>query len=208
MRKSRSDAAETKERIVSTATRMFLENGLEAVGMRDIMAGAGLTVGGFYRHFDSKEQLIAETNRAAFHRLLTMLENETAGKPPAAAVERIVSLYLGQTQGKDKTYLCPLSMLGGELSHGDAQVRNTAMDGYQGLAGLLADRLTHLTKPRALTVARGIVSTMVGAVTLAGIAPDKVTANAILSAAKVLIEAGLGMGRKAGGGRALKQGVR
>lgn len=199
MRKSRSDAAETRERIVATATRMFLENGLEAVGMRDIMAAANLTVGGFYRHFDSKEQLIAEANRAAFHRLLMMLESETAGKPPAAAVARIVSLYLGQTQGKEKTYLCPLSMIGGELSHCDPQVRDTAMAGYQGLVQLLADRLTQLTKPKALTMAGGIVSTMVGAVTLAGIATDKGTANAILSDAREFIQAGVGVPRKAGG---------
>ena len=51
MRKSRAETSESKARILSTASKMFLDKGLETVGMRDIMAGAGLAPGGFYRHF-------------------------------------------------------------------------------------------------------------------------------------------------------------
>jgi TetR/AcrR family transcriptional regulator, transcriptional repressor for nem operon len=191
MRRSRSETAQTRERIVSTASKMFLDEGLAAVGMRDVMAGASLTQGGFYRHFESKEQLIAEANSAAFDRLFAMFETATADKSPAEAVEKIVSLYLGQSQDKKNIYLCPLSMLGAELSHGDAQVRAVATSGYQRLVQLIADRLTYLAKREGLAVASGIVSTMVGAVTLANVAPEQETARSILRDAQELIRARL-----------------
>jgi TetR/AcrR family transcriptional repressor of nem operon len=167
---------------------MFLEKGLSGVGMRDIMAAARLTQGGFYRHFASKEQLIAEVNGAAFDRLHDMLASEIRGMSPPEAVERVVGLYLGQSRGKKQPYLCPLAMLGAELSHSDQQVRAIAMKGYQRLVELVADQLKHMARREAVATASGILSTLVGAVTLAEIAPDPATANAILSNARALIK--------------------
>ena len=188
MRKSRVQAAETRERILSTATKIFLDKGLGTVGMRDVMAGANLAPGGFYRHFRSKDGLIAEASHAAFERAFVMLESETLGKSPAQAVERIVTVYLGQSQVKGKPYLCPLAMLGAELSHSDPQVRAIAINGYQRIVQLIAKSFTHRTRRGALAIASGIMSTLVGAVTLADIAPDPAKANAILGNAKVLIK--------------------
>ena len=187
MRRSRRETQETRERIISTASRMFLEKGLAAVGTRDVMAGAGLTPGGFYRHFDSKEQLIAEANGTAFDRLLAKLEAESAGKSPARAVAKIVSLYLAQSRDAGTPYLCPLAMLGSDLAHCDPHVRDVAVNGYMRLVQLIADRLTVVTKPEALKIAGGIMSTMVGAVTLAAIAGEQETARSIRNNARLLI---------------------
>jgi TetR/AcrR family transcriptional repressor of nem operon len=189
MRRSRSDAAETRERIVSTASKMFLEKGLEAVGMRDIMSAAGLTQGGFYRHFVSKEQLIAEANRVAFDRLLAMFETQTAGMPAAEALDRIVWLYLHQTQVETNNFRCPLATIGAELSHCEPQVRTVAIDGYQRVVKLLADRLMDLGRDDALATASGVVSMMTGAVMVANIAPDKAAAHSILSNAHAAVTA-------------------
>jgi TetR/AcrR family transcriptional repressor of nem operon len=167
---------------------MFLDKGLGTVGMRDVMAGSSLTPGGFYRHFRSKDRLIAEASSAAFDRAFAMLENETVGKSPVQAVERVVSVYLGQSQVTEKPYLCPLAMFGSELRHSDPQVRAIAIDGYQRIVQLIADHLEHRTRRGALATAGGIVGTLVGAVTLAEIAPDPATARAILRNAKVLIK--------------------
>ena len=164
-----------------------MDRGLGAVGMRDVMAGASLTPGGFYRHFRSKDRLIAEASSAAFDRAFAMLEGETAGKSQAQAVERIVSVYLGQSQVAEKPYLCPLAMIGAELRHSDPQVRAIAINGYQRIVQLIASRLENRTKRAALVTAGGIVSTLVGAVTLAEIAPEPAIASAILSNAKALI---------------------
>jgi TetR/AcrR family transcriptional repressor of nem operon len=167
---------------------MFLDKGLATIGMRDVMAGVSLTPGGFYRHFPSKDRLIAEASSAAFDRSFAMLKSETIGKSPAQAVERIVSVYLEQSQVAGKPYLCPLAMLGAELSHSDPQVREVAINGYQRIVQLIADHLTHRTRREALAIASGILSTLVGAVTLADIALDSAMASAILSNARVLIK--------------------
>jgi TetR/AcrR family transcriptional repressor of nem operon len=166
---------------------MFLDQGLGTVGMRDVMAGADLAPGGFYKHFQSKDQLIAEASSDAFDRAYTMFESETADKSPAQAIERIVSLYLQQSQAKEKPYRCPLAMFGTELRHSDPLVRAIAIEGYQRLIQLIARHLTHQTKRKALTTASGIISTLVGAVALAEIAPDSAMASAILKNAKVTI---------------------
>ena len=118
MRKSKSEAAATRERIIATASRLVLEKGLATVGMRDLMQAAGLTPGGFYRHFASRDDLIAEAIRAAFDRLLIMLESEIADKIPAKQLEVIVSIYLGQSRNAiqvEAPYLCPLAQLGAEM---------------------------------------------------------------------------------------------
>jgi TetR/AcrR family transcriptional regulator, transcriptional repressor for nem operon len=194
MRKSRAETAQTRDRIVSTAAKMFLEKGLSGVGTRDIMAAAGLTQGGFYRHFASKEQLIAEANGTAFDRLRDMFAMLTLGMSPPEAVDKILAVYLGQSRGKKQPYLCPLAMLGVELSHSDRQVRSVAMKGYQRLIELVADQLRPMARRKALATASGIISTLVGAVTLAGIAPDPATATAILSNARALVKERIPLG--------------
>jgi TetR/AcrR family transcriptional repressor of nem operon len=155
--------------------------------MRDIMSAVGLTPGGFYRHFESKEQLIAAANQAAFDRLMAMFEDRTKGKSPADALETVVFLYLNQSQQPGNTYLCPLSMVGAELGHCESNVREVAMDGRQRLVQFVADRLTQFGKSEALTTASGVVSTMAGAVMLSNMTPDKATARSILKDAQALI---------------------
>jgi TetR/AcrR family transcriptional repressor of nem operon len=162
--------------------------------MRDVMSAAGLTQGGFYRHFESKEQLIAEANGKAFDRLFAMFESKIVDKSPAEALEKIVSLYLGQPQSKENTYLCPLSMLGAELSHCDPQVRAVATAGYQRLVQLIAEHLMHLTRAKRVALASGVVSTMAGAVMLANITEDKAAARSILDNARALVRARLSQG--------------
>jgi TetR/AcrR family transcriptional repressor of nem operon len=180
MRKSRIETAETRKRIVATASRVFLTKGLAATGIADIMVAAGLTQGGFFRHFRSKGQLVAEANGAAFGQLMDMFERAIAGKPPGEALDTIVSLYLHQLQGKDPAYLCPLANLGSELRHADEQVKATTVDGYERLVRLIAQQTQQLGIAGHADVANSIVSTLVGAVTLSRLAPDPGTEETIL----------------------------
>jgi TetR/AcrR family transcriptional repressor of nem operon len=180
MRKSRIETAETRKRIVATASRVFLTRGLAATGIADIMVAAGLTQGGFFRHFRSKGQLVAEANGAAFGQLMDMFERAIAGKPPREALDTIVSLYLHQLQGKDPVYLCPLANLGSELRHSDEQVKAMTVDGYERLVRLIAQQTQQLGIAGHADVANAIVSTLVGAVTLSRLAPDPGTEETIL----------------------------
>src|SRR5260221_12464093 len=65
MKRSKQETAETRKRIVETAATEFRRNGIEGTGLADLMGAAGLTHGGFYRHFDSKDHLLAESCAAA-----------------------------------------------------------------------------------------------------------------------------------------------
>ena len=188
MRKSKSEAAATREKIVATASRVLLEKGLTSVGMRDLMQAADLTAGGFYRHFTSRDQLIAEAIRAAFDRLLAMLEAEIADKAPANQLERIVVLYLGQSRHAPSgtaPYLCPLAQLGAEINHSTPIIQAAEFDGYERLSRLIASCLQAISSLAAESRAEIIVNILVGAVTLAGLAPDDKEASRILHQAKL-----------------------
>ena len=191
MRKSRIETAGTRERIVSGAEQLFLDQGLENVGMRDVMKAAELTGGGFYRHFSSKDQLIAEAIRAAFDRLFTMFDTVTEGMTDVEALQRIATLYLEQSRtchdAGAPRYLCPLAQLGSELKHAALEVQSAGFEGHGRLTSLVARCLVNLPTSEAAAKATNIVSILVGAVTAADLAPDPEAASRILKQANTLI---------------------
>jgi TetR/AcrR family transcriptional repressor of nem operon len=177
MKKSRADTAETRLRIISIASNLFLTRGLAETGIADVMSAAGLTQGGFYRHFDSKDQLVAEANRAANEELFRFYSASVQGMEPAQAIETIVHLYLNQACGPGA--LCPLANLASELRHSDAHIREVAMEGRLRLMGAMASMVERLGIADAAAVADAIVSTAVGAVSLSQLIDDPAAAQAI-----------------------------
>src|SRR5437773_5173125 len=80
MKVSREQAAQNRERIVEAAAQLFRERGFEGIGVADLMKEAGLTHGGFYGHFSSKDDLIAEASARALTRSLALLSNLLSGR--------------------------------------------------------------------------------------------------------------------------------
>lgn len=187
MKKSKSATIDTRKRIVAAATRMFLEHGLDDTGIVSIMAAAGLTQGGFYRHFRSKEHLIVEACVAASDRLRGVFGEAIRGKAPAAAIDIAVDLYLSQTEQRGCESLCPLPSLGSELGRSDQQVREAAMAGYQRLVQFFAGLADQAGYTEPARLADAIVSTMVGAVMLARLAASPALAANILRNARQTI---------------------
>ena len=187
MKKSKADTAETRRRIVSTASQLFLDKGLGETGIADVMAAAKLTPGGFYRHFDSKDQLIAEASREANGTLFEYYDAAVAGMQPLQAIETIVRLYLWQLAGNDKILRCPLANLGSELRHSDDRIRAIAMEGYRQLSGSFTALATQLGVADPASVADAIVSTIVGAVTLSQLSVDLAIAENILKNAQATV---------------------
>lgn len=185
MKKSRADTAETRTRIISAASKLFLARGLAGTGIADIMAAAGMTQGGFYRHFDSKEQLIAEANSEASDRLLALFEAATRGKPPREALATVVAVYLDQSAAVSA--LCSLASLGSELRHADGEVKAIAMRGHERMTGFVSEQARRLGVPGHAGVASAIVSTLVGAVTIARLADDAALARVILDNARNVV---------------------
>src|SRR5580698_439707 len=112
MRKSRSEAAQTRSKIVRAAAREFNEKGIQGA---EIMAAAGLTHGGFYKHFKSKNQLVAEAVAKGMDRIKT-----SAKMPrPTQSLEEAAGEYLSKRHRDDLASACPLGTLGSELCYAD-----------------------------------------------------------------------------------------
>ena len=174
MRKSREEAAETRKRIVRAAAREFREKGIVATGLADLMKVAGLTHGGFYKHFASKDQLVAEATVAALDSIL-----EELGAHPT--VNSAVAAYLSARHRDNPTSGCPLAALGGELARSDKTTRATATAGFVRLVDILAGKAgTADVRRRALAAA----ATMIGAVTMSRLVSDLKLSAEILGAAE------------------------
>ena len=184
MRKSRSETAESRARIVSNASRLFLTEGISSVGTREIMSASGIAQGGFYRHFGSKEQLLEEAYHKVLDNLFTMFEERTAGMAAGEALKTVVELYLSQSLRHSEVELCPLAMLGSELKHMSETIRSVALLGYERFVGLLESYLRTMKKPHPRLLATAIGSALVGAITLASISPQKAAAQRILKSAR------------------------
>jgi len=187
MKKSQVETAATRRKIIATASQLFMEKGLGDTGIADVMAAAGLTQGGFYRHFASKEQLIAEANREANEQLFRFYDAAIVGQSPWAAMEIIVSLYLYQSHEGGTGKLCPLANLGSELYHANDDIRAVAMQGYR----RITEAFAHLTGQMGLadhvSISDAIVSTIVGAVTLSRLSVDEATSKNILENAQATV---------------------
>jgi TetR/AcrR family transcriptional regulator, transcriptional repressor for nem operon len=116
---SQADKAETHQRIVHVAARRFREFGLEGISVADIMKEAGLTVGGFYKHFTSRDELVVEALAASF----LEIENSYLTKQPT--LKKTIQAYLSEDH-RDSVYeSCALSSLANDVSRSTIEARET-----------------------------------------------------------------------------------
>lgn len=188
MRKSKAETAETRRRIVATAASLFMDKGIAATGIADVMEAAGLTQGGFYRHFESKEQLVAEASEAAYDRIFETLGQQVARLPPREAIARVVHLYLHQRMVKNADHLCPLAHLGSELPNADERIRAVVNAGFKRMVGFLAGLAQQLRIADSMALADAIAATMLGAVMMARLAVSEASASAVLAHAESTID--------------------
>ena len=180
MRKSKEAAAQTRASIVTAAALQFRRNGISETGIAEIMAAAGLTNGGFYRHFESKNELVAEANDQAFSSLLDRLARRIAGKTPEKALPTLLAHYLSVEHLHDFSNACPLAAMGTDLRRGDEKSRQIAATGFHRLVAMVEGQLTNVAPREAKARATAIVSAMVGSVILARIVKDPTISEDIL----------------------------
>ena len=180
MRKSREEAAQTRRRIVEAASCEFRKNGIVATGLSDLMKAAGLTHGGFYKHFASKDELVAEATTAALDALLE-------GMAAHPTVRAAVAAYLSTRHRDNRASGCPLAAIGSELSRTDKKTREAATEGFKRLVAVLAGKSkTQDARRRALVA----VATMIGAVTMSRVVTDPgLSAEILREAEKSLVAA-------------------
>ena len=177
MRVTREKAAENRERIIATAARLFRENGFDGVGLDAIMESAGLTHGGFYRHFRSKTELAAE---AVAHGLAV-----SGGRHAALpSLKALVAGYLSTEHRANRGNGCVIAALGSDMARQDKQVRRalTAHVREQ------IDRMANWSEgPSAAARRRQAIATLaeiVGALILARAVEDSALSDEILAAGR------------------------
>jgi len=178
MRKTKEEAARTRERIVEAAAARFRENGIGATGLSDLMAAAGLTQGGFYRHFQSKDKLTAEAFASA-----VVSELQWIAGPPSAkgnAMEALAASYLSAAHRDDRAGGCPFAALGSEVVRSSVEVREVATKGLLEIIELIAPRFGNVPSDVAKQQALVAFSAMVGAMTLARMVTDSELSNRLL----------------------------
>lgn len=181
MKVSREQAAENRQRIVETASRLFREHGLAGIGVADLMKRAGLTHGGFYGHFPSKEDLMAEACARALAESLAKWRARVDAEPddPLGAV---AALYLSESHCAQPGGGCAIAALGSEAARHGEPVRRAMTDGLRPLIDLLAERVPGRSKSAKRQKALATFASMVGAVTLARAVDDPALAEEILRA--------------------------
>src|SRR5262245_11901128 len=181
MRRSKTETAKTRERIVEAASAQFLSHGITEAGLARLMRAAGLTHGGFYRHFASKDQLVAEACRRAVLSLTSGLESQIKGKPPNQALPLLVGKYASRSHRDQPATGCVVAALGSELARADAKTRAAATEGFLGLSRLIAGQLKNVSAKKAEVQSMAIAATLIGAITIARIVPDSRISNLILA---------------------------
>ncbi|HVC59294.1 MAG TPA: TetR family transcriptional regulator [Acetobacteraceae bacterium] len=179
MRKANDQKAETRQRIADAAGRLFRQHGIDAVGVDAIMHAAGLTHGGFYGHFPSKEALVAEVAAASLARAAARWQRIARAGAPGPALRQIVGSYLDPAHVAEMERGCVLTTLGPEVAR-----RPEARPAIAASVRVMADALGRCLPAGDEACALSALSTMVGAVVLARLADSPELAAAILAAAQ------------------------
>jgi TetR/AcrR family transcriptional repressor of nem operon len=184
MRQSREVAEETRRRIVRTAARRFRRRGIDGTGIADLMKDAGLTHGGFYKHFESKDALAGEACRVALAATRDELAAALATAPAGQRIEAVVDSYLSMLHRDHPGHGCAIAALGAEVARADGPARTAMIEGHERLVTLLAGLIEGRSLAQARRMALAAVSVMVGALTIARLMKDRDAAADVLGAAR------------------------
>lgn len=183
MRYSNEHKAETRQRVLKEAAREIRAKGPGGVAVAGVMARAGLTHGGFYAHFASKDELVAEAVGTMFDDAQKRTRNFESDGEPRRWLRAYLDFYLSPAHRDNRERGCPLPSLSGDLAreHGAARARFGL--GVDALANRIAEALRSLGYPDPDTDAAAVLAQLVGAVALARAVADPAQSDAILASA-------------------------
>lgn len=174
MRRSRAQTAETRRSAVAAAARLSRERGLEGVGVADVMQAIGHTAGGFYRHFESKEALLAEACAKTFEDFHDA--QKTVYGPAPANIQDVVSRYLSRLHRDTPATGCPVPALASDVRYHSEDVRSVFTDA-------LKQRLETLNKINPGNEGANVAALggMIGALALSRAVSDPAFSDKLLS---------------------------
>src|SRR6185295_3074967 len=179
MRVSRAEAAQNRERIIEVAAKLFRERGFDGIGLSDLMKTAGLTHGGFYGHFASKKDLIAQACARAQEGSLATLHQvaERGGKNRLSAV---ASAYLSAAHRDRPGEGCVLAALGAEAARHGSPVRRAFTRGVRSALDMLTPLVPGKSERAKRERALATYASMIGALVLARAVDDHELSEEVL----------------------------
>ena len=184
MRYSREHKLETHARIVKKASVRLREKGAHGVGVADLMKEAGLTHGGFYAHFDSREALVIEAFAYAMDRSTERWRKLAELIPPEKRLATIVNSYLTPAHRDDPGHGCAVPTLGAEIARERPRTRKAFAAKLERMIDMLAEQIPQVPRKAARKQAMAAIATMMGTLVLARVAGNGDFSDEILGAGR------------------------
>ena len=184
MRYSKEHKQETHARIVKKASVRLREKGAHGIGVADLMKEAGLTHGGFYAHFDSREALVIEAFAYAMDRSTERWRKVAEETPADKRLATIVENYLTPVHRDDPGHGCAVPTLGAEIARESPKTRKAFAAKLEAMIDMMADQILDLPRKSARKQAMAALATMMGTLVLSRIAGNGEFSDEILAAGR------------------------
>src|SRR5437762_3843426 len=181
-RGSRIQAAENRQPVINAASRLFREHGFDGIGLKDLMEGAGLTQGAFYKQFASKEDLAAQASRRALESA-SRRWSAAAAENPKDPLGAVIAFYLSEGHREEKMDGCPIVALGSDAARQGVDVKASFEAGIKEYLEMLGPWVGEADGEKPSGRAMAILSTMIGAVVLSRVVNDEQLSKQFLQAA-------------------------
>ena len=179
MRVSREKAAQNRQRIIEVAAKLFRERGFDGIGVADLMKSAGLTHGGFYGNFESKEDLMMQAATHALEGSFDRFKN-VADRGGKNALSIVASTYLSSGHRDQPGEGCAMAALGAEAARHDSPLRAVFRKSVQSMVELLTQLVPGKSKRAKRERALATFASMVGAMVLARAVDDAELSDEVL----------------------------
>ncbi|QJP17018.1 TetR/AcrR family transcriptional regulator [Starkeya sp. ORNL1] len=186
MRVSREKFAENRERILDAAAQLFRQKGYDGVGVADIMKAVGLTHGGFYGHFASKDDLIAQATCRASAGVLPSMQALARGLPDTA-LDAIADTYLSASHRDHPEAGCAFAALGSDMARQNDAGRAGVTAALRRQLDLLAPLMPGASAEERDRAAMAAFATLVGALMLARVSDDAKLSDELLEAGRAAL---------------------
>ena len=185
----------TRARVLAEAATAIKSKGVRRVGVVEVMAAAGLTHGGFYAHFTSKDDLVTQAITHMFDAAYAWFLRHTEGRAPAAALSNYIDAYLAPARRDDRAHGCPIAALSGDLPNLPELARARFTDGTERFVSGVAKLVKKLGAKNAEALAWSTIAEMAGALALSRTVSDPARARQILRNSRAMVRSRIGLDR-------------
>ena len=184
MRYVKGHGLQTRNRIVEEASYGLRQAGVDGISVSELMKLAGLTHGGFYAYFESREALMIEAFTAAMERTISQWRNHMDGMPAEDRFDAFVETYLRPGHRDDRARGCVLPALGADIARSSPKARRAFASKLDEMIDVIAGLLPGKSPKQARQIATSALATMMGSIALARAVGNKDLSDQILEAGR------------------------